>query len=379
VNNETTNIPRSPKGKTWKALLVAIIIIAIISAGLWYWRANRLNNAGGWNGGGPIDVVTTKLLPQTAPLNIETIGEVRAINQVTLSSQQPGRVSDIYFDSGDHVEAGSLLIQLDDAPEQADLQAANAATKFAKYQLERAQNLVKIDAVSDEVLQQRQAEFDRLSAQVEQIKARIGQLRVIAPFSGELGLREVDLGQYVNPGEMLVTLTSLNKVYVNFDAPQQELNRIDIGQPITVYSETTNKAGLNAEISAIERQVNRNTRNVTFQAELKNTDQQLHPGMYVTVDINVASQEDALLLPKTAIITSSNGNSAIVVRNISNDGIGTADIVPVEIERYIDENVLISKGLEANDVIVTTGQLRVRPGAQLRVSPPSTQSSKLLK
>lgn len=355
------------QGTNWKVFIVVLVVIALISTGLWYWKAVKNSNAGGWAGGGPIDVVATTIKVSSAPVTIQALGEVRAVQQVTLASQVAGRVSKIHFESGQRVEAGTLLVQLDNAPERADLAAAIATTKFATAQLKRAKELVKTQAMSTETLQQRQAEFDKAAAQVEQIKARMSQLRIIAPFSGEIGLRQIDLGEYINPGDKAATLTALDSVYVNFDVPQQELARISVGQSVSIFSEIASDTRIDANITAIERQVNRNTRNVTIQAKVQNTQQLLYPGMYVTVNVNLPDEPDALILPNTAVMTSSNGNTVAIVRDISAEGVGSGDIVPVQVSRRIGEKVIIDKGLQPGDVVVTEGQLRVRPGAQLRV------------
>lgn len=314
-----------------------------------------------------MDVVATTLEAQTAPVNLEALGEVRAVRQVVLSAEVAGRVADITFESGQRIEAGTILVQLDDAPEQADLAAAGATARFAQRQFTRASELAATEAISREILQQRQAERDQTAAQVQQLEARIRQKRIRAPFAGELGLRRIDLGQYVNAGDQAVTLTDLDRLYVNFDVPQQELARINVGQPIEVHRDLAGNEPIKATISAIEPQINRNTRNVTLQAEINNRERHLQPGMYVTVKVVLPAEMDALVLPASAVMTSSAGNTAVVVRDLSDENIGTGDIVPVEVSRRFGDQVVISQGLEAGDVVLTEGQLRVRPGAELRV------------
>jgi len=367
MSHPSSSSPVARKPSAWKAILVAIVAIALISGGLWYWRVQKLSDAAGWADGGPMDVVATTLEAQTAPVNLEALGEVRAVRQVVLSAEVAGRVADITFESGQRIEAGTILVQLDDAPEQADLAAAGATARFAQRQFTRASELAATEAISREILQQRQAERDQTAAQVQQLEARIRQKRIRAPFAGELGLRRIDLGQYVNAGDQAVTLTDLDRLYVNFDVPQQELARINVGQPIEVHRDLAGNEPIKATISAIEPQINRNTRNVTLQAEINNRERHLQPGMYVTVKVVLPAEMDALVLPASAVMTSSAGNTAVVVRDLSDENIGTGDIVPVEVSRRFGDQVVISQGLEAGDVVLTEGQLRVRPGAELRV------------
>lgn len=359
---------RSPS--TWKALLVTAVAITLVCSGLWYWRTHNLGNGDGWSGGGPLDVVATTVKAQAAPVRLEALGEVRAVRQVTLAAEVPGRVSDIAFEAGQQVEADTVLVQLDDGPEQADLAAARAAALFAQSQFTRASNLADTEAVSREMLQQRETERDQTAAQIQQLEARIRQKRILAPFSGKLGLRHIDLGQYVNAGDQAVSLTDLDQLYVRFDVPQHALAQVRVGQPLQIHRDPPGSEPIKAAISAIEPQINRNTRNATLQAEVDNRQRLLQPGMYVSVHIALPAETDALVLPATAVMTSSAGNTVVVVRNLSGDQIGIGDIVPVEIGRRLGDHVVISKGLREGDVVLTEGQLRVRPGVELRVQNP---------
>ncbi|MCL4182611.1 MAG: efflux RND transporter periplasmic adaptor subunit [Burkholderiaceae bacterium] len=351
----------------WKAILVAVVAIALIGGGLWYWRSSKLQAGGGWAGGGPIDVVATTLEPRDVPVRVEALGELRAVHQVTLSAEVAGRVAAISFKPGQRVKAGSVLVQLDDSVEQADLTASRAAAAFAQQQLERASELAATGATSREILQQRQAERDQAAAQVQQLEARIRQKRIRAPFDGELGLRRIDLGQYLSPGEAAVTLTALDRLYANFDVPQQELARVKVGQPVQVHLDTTGTEPIQATINAIEPQVGRDTRNATIQAEVVNRGRTLQPGMYVTVSVMLPPEPDALTLPVSAVMTSPSGDAAVLVRDLSPERIGKAQITRIVVGRRIGDHVVIERGVAAGDVVVTEGQLRVRPGAVLRV------------
>ncbi|SFE86049.1 membrane fusion protein, multidrug efflux system [Paracidovorax wautersii] len=355
------------KGSPWKAIVVSVVVIALIGGGLWYWRTARLSGGGGWAGGGPIDVVATTLKAEAAPVSLEALGELRAVRQVTLSAEVAGRVSAISFKPGQRVKAGTVLVQLDDGPEQADLAAVKAAAAFAQQQFARASELAATGAQSREILQQRQAERDQTAAQVQQLEARIRQKRIRAPFDGELGLRRIDLGQYLNPGEAAVTLTDLNRLYANFDVPQQELARVKVGQPVQVRIDTAGAEPVQATISAIEPQVGRDTRNASIQAEVDNKDRRLQPGMYATVAVALPPEADALTLPVSAVMTSASGDAAAVVRELTPEKTGKAEIVPIVVGRRIGDQVVIARGLKAGDVVITEGQLRVRPGTDLRV------------
>ncbi|MDR1062734.1 MAG: efflux RND transporter periplasmic adaptor subunit [Azoarcus sp.] len=362
----------SSKRGPWKAIIVAIVLIAAVVALLWFWRVGR-GGGPGWQQPGAIDVVAMRVVAEPAPVRLEALGEVRAVRQVMLSSEVGGRVAVISFEPGRRVKAGAVLVRLDDAVEQADLAAARAGAVFARQQLARATELAAIGASSREVLQQREAERDRSAAAVRQLEARIGQKRICAPFDGELGLRWVDLGQYVNAGERAVTLTDLDTLYVNFDVPQQALARLETGQTVEVRSDAPETAILKARISAIEPQVGRDTRNVTVQATLKNERRTLRPGMYVTAAVVLPPEPGALLLPAAAIMTSASGDAVAVVRELSADQTGRAEIVPVTTGRRLGDRVLVTRGLQAGDIVITEGQVRLRPDVAVRVVDKATQ------
>lgn len=368
MSNHSQSVPPEPirAAKPWRAIAVCAVLLVAVIVMLWFWRASR-NDLHGYTPPGPIDVAATMLAAEPAPASLEALGELRAVRQVTLSSEVAGRVAAIAFEPGQHVKAHTMLVQLDDSTEQADLASAKARLAFAEQQLARASELVSKSAISKEVLQQRESERDQAAAQVMQLEARIRQKRIRAPFSGELGLRQVDLGQFLNAGTNVVTLTDLDALYVNFDVPQQELSRLEVGQQVEVRSDTPGSEPLQAKINAVEPQVSRDTRNATVQALLSNAKRTLRPGMYVAAAVSLPAEPDALLVPASAIITSAWGDAAAVVRGLSAEQIGTAEIVPITVGRRIGERMIVTRGLKAGDVVVTEGQLRIRPGAAVRV------------
>lgn len=378
MNEPSHTALRNPisAAKPWRAITVAIGVLALVIALLWLWRASR-SNGPGYAPPGPVDVVATVLTPQPAPVQLQAIGNLRAVREVTLSSEVAGRIAAIAFEPGQRVRVGAPLVQLDDAVERADLAAAKAGAAFAAEQFERATELAATGALAKEVLQQRRSERDQAQARIDQLEARIRQKSIRAPFAGELGLRQVNLGQYLNPGDSAVTLTDLDTLYVNFDVPQQELSRIQVGQRVEVRGDTPDAKPQQAKITAVEPQVGRDTRNATVQAQLANTQRTLRPGMYVTVAVSLPDEPDALLVPTSAIVTSSSGDAAVVVRGEAAAQAGKADIVPIQTGRRIGDRVIVTQGLKAGDVVVTEGQLRIQPGADVRVvQKPATTAGK---
>ncbi len=344
---------------TWGATVVAL---ALVLGGVYVWRASRLQEPPR-AAQPPVAVTTMVVEPEDAPAFLQAVGSVTAVRQVVLTPEVEGLVTGIHFESGDTVKAGGLLVQLNDAPQRADRLAARAKQDLAERQLKRAQSLTGTGAASEDLLDQRRSERDQAAASVQQLDAQIAQKQIRAPFDGELGLRRVNLGQHLNPGDAIATLTDLSQIYVEFALPQQDLNRFGPGAVVSVTTDAWPGRSFAGKVDAVEPQIDTNTRNVTVQALLPNPDQALRPGMYVNVALKLPPEHGALLVPVTAIQTSASGENVIVVKGVSPEGSGTADIVPVVTGRRIEDRVVVANGLRAGDTIVTEGQLRVQPGA----------------
>ena len=353
-----------PQGRT---IVLTVIALAAILGGLFLWRTlksgdvqNRRQQA--------VPVAAVVVAPRDVPASLNAVGTLTAVREVTLSSEVAGRVSDIHFAGGSNVRVGALLVQLFDGPERADREAAKAKAAFSGLQLTRSEQLAPTGAEPRELLQQRRAERDQAIAAVRQIDARLIQKQVRAPFSGEIGIRRVNLGQFINPGDPVATLTALDQLYVEFALPQQELAHLKPGSMVAVTSDAFPGRTFTARVNAVEPQIGKDTRNVTVQALLPNADRALRPGMYVTAGLVLSPQQDALVVPATAIQTSAQGDSVIVIRGEAARKGGKAEIVPVQTGRRIGNDVVIDKGLRPGDVVVSEGQLRVQPGAEVKVA-----------
>ncbi|WP_235654543.1 efflux RND transporter periplasmic adaptor subunit [Sphingobium yanoikuyae] len=314
---------------------------------------------------GQIEAIMRSAFSRMSP---DAVGSLRAVREVTLSPEVAGRVSAIHFEAGGQVGSGALLVQLFDGPERADRRAAQAKAAFAGIQVARSQELAPTGAEPRETLEQRRADRDQAAAAVQQIDARLIQKQVRAPFAGVLGIRRINLGQYLNPGDAVATLTALDNLFVDFALPQQELNRLKPGSTVIVTSDAWPGRRFTAMVNAIEPKIGEDTRNVTVQALLPNGDRALRPGMYVTAALELPLQQGALLVPATAIQTSAQGDSIIVIRGSNARVGGRAEIVPVQTGRRVGNDVVVTSGLRAGDVIVTEGQLRVQPGAEVKIA-----------
>ncbi|WP_340317145.1 efflux RND transporter periplasmic adaptor subunit [Rhizorhabdus argentea] len=352
-----------PQGRT---IALTIIVLAAILGGLFLWHTLKSGQGQSWQQQA-VPVAAVAVAPRDVPSSLNAVGTLTAVREVTLSSEVAGRVSNINFAAGSNVRTGALLVQLFDGPERADREAAKARAAFSGIQLTRSEQLAPTGAEPRELLQQRRAERDQATAAVRQIDARLIQKQIRAPFSGEIGIRRVNLGQFINPGDPVATLTALDSLYVEFALPQQELARVKPGSMVSVASDAFPGRTFTARVNAIEPQIGEDTRNVTVQALLPNADRALRPGMYVTAGLALPPQQGVLVVPATAIQTAAQGDSVIVIRGESARTGGKAEIVPVETGRRIGNEVVVDKGLRPGDVVVSEGQLRVQPGVEVKV------------
>lgn len=348
------------------AIIVVVAVVAILAL-LVAWRAWR-NSAPPPPPPPPTAVLAAVVMPTTVPATLEAVGSLRATREVMLAPEVAGRVAAIRFMGGQYVGAGATIVQLYDGPERADRAAALAKAQFARVQLARAQQLVPSGAESRETLQQRQAEYDQAVAAVRQLDARLVQKRIAAPFAGQLGVRQVNPGQYLNPGDKVASLTALDQLFVDFRVPQQELAKLQPGRTVRVTSDAWPGRTFTARVTTVEPRVDEQSRNIWVQATLANPERALRPGMYVTVALSLDPIANALVVPLTAIMTSAQGDSVMAIRGADARREGKAQPVAVVTGRRFGNSVVITSGLKPGDVVVTEGQLRVQPGAPLRVS-----------
>jgi multidrug efflux system membrane fusion protein len=349
-----------------QAIIVLIAVVAIFAL-LFAWRGWR-NAAPPPAAPPPTTVVATVVTSTQVPTALEAVGSLRAVREVMLAPEVAGRVTAIHFTGGQNVGAGATLVQLYDGPERADRAAAAAKAEFARVQLARSRQLVPTGAESREMLQQRQAEYAQAIAAVHQIDARLVQKRIAAPFAGQVGVRRINPGQYLSPGDEIASLTALDQLFVDFSVPQQELTKLQVGGEVRVTSDAFPGRAFTARVTTVEPRVAQDSRNIWVQATLANPDRALRPGMYITAALSLPPLPNALVVPATAIMTSAQGDSVLVIRGANARREGKAEPVTVTAGRRFGNSVVISGAIKSGDVVVTEGQLRVQPGANLRVS-----------
>lgn len=369
VSSSSSTASSQPARRSSRArqIIFAAVGTAIVFGGLFVWRMLRAEGPPEM-GPGAVAVAAMQVQARDVPAGLRVVGSLRAVQEVTLAPEVAGRVAELAFEPGARVSAGTMLARLDAAPEKADREAAIAAARFARAQLGRSRDLSSTGAGSRERVDQRQSELEQAEATVRQLDARIAQKEIAAPFAGHLGVRYVNLGQYLNPGDAIVSLVALDRLFVDLTVPQQDLSQLAVGGSVTVVSDAWPDRTFVGRVTVIEPRVDENTRSVGVQAVVDNPDGALRPGMYVSATIDLAPEKNAVVVPTTTIQTSAAGDSVVVIRGEDPMQGGTAEIVAVTTGRRLGDHVVIASGLSAGDVVVTEGQLRVQPGAQVKVT-----------
>ncbi|MGO3984540.1 efflux RND transporter periplasmic adaptor subunit [Pseudomonas sp. SAS7] len=309
---------------------------------------------------------------------LPAVGSLKALQGVELSLEVEGIVKALHFDSGQQVKAGQLLLQLNDDQETALLGTAQADLGLAKVDFGRGSQLVGDSAIS-------RGEFDRLSSQyrrnqavVEQLKAQKIKKSINAPFSGTIGIRQVDVGQYLAAGTMIATLQDTSSLYVDFNVPEQALPKLSLGQQVLLQVAAYPGQTFPASLSAINPKVEEATRNLLVRATLANPDGKLLPGMFANLLVLLPNPQPQVVVPESAITYTLYGNSVYVAApkkdkdgKPENDDKGQPQLVAeqrtVQTGERRDGVVVVSKGLQAGEQVVTAGQLKLTPGAAIRI------------
>src|SRR5271154_492472 len=303
---------------------------------------------------------------------LTAIGTLRAIQGVAMAPQAAGDVTAIHFESGDDVEAGALLINIDDSVEQADLANGLAQLKNADSTLTRQRTLVAQGNTPQSTVDTAIATRDSAAATVERTRAVIAQKAIKAPFAGRLGLRNVDLGQYVAVGTSLVTLQQLDPIYADFPVPEEALRSLAVDQSVSMTVDAIPGRSFEGKIEAIDARVSAESRNVTARAVFANPDRKLLPGMFANLTVTTGEPASVLTVPRTAIVYSLYGDNVFVVRaiphgrqqgGVSDTGGPSGLIVDrrfVKVGPARGERIAIEDGLRAGERVVTAGQIKLQ-------------------
>jgi membrane fusion protein (multidrug efflux system) len=316
-------------------------------------------------------VTTIVAVEEQWPTTLNAIGTMAAVQGVTVSADLPGTVEKIFFDSGQSVQAGAVLAVLDTQQEQAQLAAIEAQRDLAQLNFDRMKGLLDERVIS-------RAEFDRATAESRQTVAQVGEVGAVikrktirAPFSGILGIRQVNLGQYLAGGDPLVTLQSLNPIYVNFGVPQQSAGQIPIGRAVRITTEDAAARAWTGRVTALDSLVDETTRNIQVQATLSNPDGKLRPGMFVQAEVVIGPSHAVVALPASAISYAPYGDSVFVVSELKDDqGRAYKGVRQqfVKLGPARGDQVAVLSGIKPGDEVVTSGVFKLRNGAAVQIN-----------
>ncbi len=302
---------------------------------------------------------------------LQAVGSVAPVQGVMLSADQPGIVEAITFESGARVGAGQTLVRLDTRLERAQLAAAEAARDLARINLDRSRKLLESQSIAQSEFDQVAAQFKQAEAVVDGFRASIDRKTIRAPFAGHVGIRQVNLGEYVHSGDPVVSIESMDAVYVNFSVPQQQLGSLRVGAVVRVTADSVTRRALEGRVTAIDPVVDSNTRNAQVQATLRNTGGLLRSGMYVTVDLAVDQGRPVVALPVSAINYAPYGNSVFVVEDIKGpDGKPYKGVRQqfVKLGASRGDQVAILEGVKAGQEVASSGVFKLRTGAAVVVN-----------
>jgi membrane fusion protein, multidrug efflux system len=319
----------------------------------------------------PEAVTTVRASQERWPATVDAVGSVAAVHGVTVSADLPGLVAQIAFDSGRKVRAGDVLVRLDTRQEQAQLAAAEAQRNLTTVNFERMRGLRDQGVISQAEFDRAAAEFKTAAAKTGETRATIGRKTIRAPFSGVLGIRQVNLGQYLSPGDPIVALQSLEPVYVNFAVPQQQLGEIRVGAEVRVTARDVEDSAATGTITAINSVIDEATRNVEVQATLANPEGRLRPGMFVEAQVMLGAGSPVVALPTSAISYAPYGNSVFVVGEMkAPDGKTYKGVRQqfVKLGGARGDQVAVLSGVKAGEEVVTSGVFKLRNGAGVVVN-----------
>ncbi|HEY3488064.1 MAG TPA: efflux RND transporter periplasmic adaptor subunit [Gammaproteobacteria bacterium] len=346
-------------------IIVAIVIIGAI-VGIKALQFGAMFDAGAQMVMPPEPVNVAEVREREWQPRISSVGTVAAVQGIVVTTEVEGIVRTIRFEAGSVVKAGTELVQLDVDVEQAQLRSAQAAAEGAQLTYNRAKELIKTHAISQSDYNTANVAYKQANAQVDNFKAIIAKKTLRAPFDGKLGIRQISVGQFLNKGEPVVSLQSLDPVYVDFSLPQQRLGEISEGLKVAVTSDAYPGQPFEGAITAVNPDIDPATRNVRVQATLANADGRLRPGMFVAIDMILEKSDKVLFIPETAVLHAPFGDSVFVVEEGPAGEDGTRPLVVqqqfVRLGVRQGDFVAATEGLKAGQKIVATGVFKLRPG-----------------
>jgi multidrug efflux system membrane fusion protein len=350
-------------------LLLALLVGALV--GFNAFRSHMIAQFFANNKPPPAAVTVAEAKSEVIPNLLTAVGELAAVHQVNVTSDVSGRITDIMFTPGASVKAGNPLVQMFDAPDQGDLANFKAQAIGAEAALDRAKQLAARQFGPQSTVDAAQATFDQANAGIAKSQAIISQKLVRAPFDGELGVRHVEVGQYLTAGTQIVTLTDLSELYANFTVTEKDSGQLKTGQTVRVAVDAYPGRTFEGKITTIEPQISTDTRNIHVQATLGNPEHILKPGMFATTTVVLPDKPAVVTVPETAVDYTLYGDSVFLIsEKKEDDGKTSLSVVRTFVRTgdRVNGRAEILSGLKPGDRVVAVGQLKLQPGAAVVVS-----------
>lgn len=359
-----------------RRMKIMLLVVGILFGAIFLWKGIKslmIKHYFATHQNPAVTVSTGKAVLTSWSSKMTAVGSSRAIVGVNVTAQLGGMIQKIYFTPGSLVEKDTVLVQQNADPNIAQLHALEANAELAKITYDRDFAQYKIHAVSKQQVDQDLQNWKSLQAQVAQQAAIVAQLTIVAPFSGRLGISQVNPGQYLNPGDTVVTLQQLDPIYVDFYLPQQALAQLKVGQVVSVKTDTFPNKNFNGKITTIQPLVDTNTRNVQVEATVDNKNMFLTPGMYTTVEVDTGAPRKFITLPESAVTFNPYGDIVYIVKDSKEKGDDgkpghTVEQVFVTVGETRGDQIAILKGLTDGQIVVTSGQLKLRNGSRILIN-----------
>src|ERR1700730_8055968 len=354
-------------------IIVGLSLLLLVGGLVWfnYFRGKMIAQFFANNKPPPASVSIADAKSEVIPNLLIAVGDLAAVHQVNVTSDVNGRITDIMFTAGANVKEGTPLIQLFDAPDQGDLANFKAQATVAQLSLDRAKQLAARQFGPQATVDTAQAAYDQANAGIAKTQAIISQKLVRAPFAGELGVRHVEIGQFLTAGTQIVTLTDLSKLYANFTVTEKDSAALKVGQTVRILVDAYPGRNFEGKITAIEPQIATDTRNIRVQATLENPDHILKPGMFATTTVVLPDKPAVVTIPETAVDYTLYGDSVFLITEKKEDD-GKTSLTAVRTfvvtGNRVDGRAAILKGLKEGDRVVAVGQLKLQSGAAVAIS-----------
>ena len=353
------------------ALLFLLVLVGAV-VGVKGLQIGKLISSSREEGGPPPETVSTaQVTREKWDRSVESVGSMRAVQGADLSTESPGIVTKILFENGQDVNEGDLLVELDTQTEEANLRSAQAEADLARTVYERTRQLRVNSTVPQSDMDAAESQLRKMTALVEQLKSTIREKQLRAPFSGKVGIREVNLGQYVDHGDKIVSLQALDPIHVDFLLPQQLISQLSPGRPLRVLTDVYPGKTFDGELTAVNSEIDPVTRNIRLQGTLQNPAGLLRPGMFGRVILSLGDAEEVTAIPLTAVIAATYGDSVFVVAEKADEQ-GNKRLVAeqrfIRTGRSEGDFVAVTEGLQPGETVVSAGAFKLRNGSAVEVN-----------